>query len=69
LTFHSIHGAQGGTLGLICWFACGKLLRDELVEVDSPNSQETAMWETFGIHAVAIQIIERYEVLSASICD
>jgi hypothetical protein len=33
LTLHSIHGAQRGTLGLICWFACGKLLGDEMVEV------------------------------------
>src|SRR5258708_31888983 len=33
LTFHSIHGEQRNTLGLICWSACGKLLRDELVEV------------------------------------
>jgi hypothetical protein len=33
LTFHSFHGAQRDTLGLICWFACGKLLCDELVEV------------------------------------
>jgi hypothetical protein len=30
---HSIHYAQGGTLGLICRFTCGKLLCDELVKM------------------------------------